>query len=189
MLNDDEIKKTIEDHKKKHADFVANEKILWVQARERREWIAAHPDVVPSPISDELQAHLDRYEKHLQNKKTEPAVVHVPKISLSDYAKAEAYHITNGPASEADAAARLAICMECEHRATDYKGETDPVGWCQRCSCGANPRAVLTIKVNLSAVSCPLGKWTAVPGTGATLASAVDAVAGVTKSIIHKLSS
>ncbi len=109
--------------------------------------------------------------------------------NLKQYARAELTHATQGPASEADAAARLAICMECEHRATDYKGETDPVGWCQRCSCGANPRAVLTIKVNLSAVSCPLGKWTAVPGTGATLASAVDAVAGVTKSIIHKLSS
>ena len=105
-----------------------------------------------------------------------------------EYARAELTHATQGPASEADAAARLAICMECEHRATDYKGQTDLVGWCQRCSCGNNPRAVLTVKVTLSAVSCPLGKWSAVPGTGATLASAVDAVAGVTQSIIHKLS-
>jgi hypothetical protein len=105
-----------------------------------------------------------------------------------EYARAELTHATQGPASEADAAARLAICMTCEHRATDYKGQTDPVGWCQRCGCGANPRAVLTVKVTLSAVSCPLGKWSAVPGTGATLASAVDAVAGVTQSIIHKLS-
>ena len=105
-----------------------------------------------------------------------------------EYARAELTHATQGPASEADAAARLAICMECEHRATDYKGQTDPVGWCQRCGCGANPRAKLTVKVTLSAVSCPLGKWPAVPGTGATLASAVDAMAGVTQSIIHKLS-
>ena len=190
MLNDDEIKKTIEDHKKKHADFVANEKILWVQARERREWIAAHPDVVPSPISDELQAHLDRYEKHLQNKKTEPAVVHVPKISLSDYAKAEAYHITNGPASEADAAARLAICMACPDRAVTYKEQTDAggVGWCTKCGCGNNPRALLTVKVTMAGVECPLAKWGKVEGTGASVASTVDAVAGVAKSIIHKLS-
>ena len=105
------------------------------------------------------------------------------------YARAELTHATQGPASEADAAARLAICMACEHRATDYKGKTDPVGWCQRCGCGSNPRAVLTVKVTLAGASCPLTppKWEAVQGTGATLASAVDAVAGVAKSIIHKL--
>ena len=108
---------------------------------------------------------------------------------IKKYARVEITQVMQGFASPADAAARLAICMECEHRATDYKGQTDPVGWCQRCSCGNNPRAVLTVKVTLSAVSCPLGKWSAVSGTGATLASAVDAVAGVTKSIIHKLSS
>ena len=120
------------------------------------------------------------------------AVIDAEKSKLEmakDYARAELTHATQGPASEADAAARLAICMECEHRATDYKGQTDPVGWCQRCGCGSNPRAVLTIKVTLAGASCPLTppKWDAVQGTGATLASAVDAVAGVTKSIIHKL--
>jgi len=108
--------------------------------------------------------------------------------NFQDYARAELTHATQGPASEADAAARLAICMVCEHRATDYKGQTDPVGWCQRCSCGANPRAVLTVKVTLAGVECPLGKWGKVEGTGASVASAVDAVAGVAKSIIHKLS-
>ena len=120
------------------------------------------------------------------------AVIDAEKSKLEmakDYARAELTHATQGPASEADAAARLALCMECEHRATDYKGQTDPVGWCQRCGCGSNPRAVLTIKVTLAGASCPLTppKWDAVQGTGATLASAVDAVAGVTKSIIHKL--
>ena len=120
------------------------------------------------------------------------AVIDAEKSKLEmakEYARAELTHATQGPASEADAAARLAICMECEHRATDYKGQTDPVGWCQRCGCGSNPRAVLTIKVTLAGASCPLTppKWDSVQGTGATLASAVDAVAGVTKSIIHKL--
>jgi len=110
--------------------------------------------------------------------------------NMTEYTRAELTHATQGPASEADAAARLAICMRCEHRATDYKGQTDPVGWCQRCGCGANPRAKLTVKVTLAGASCPLTppKWEAVKGTGATLASAVDAFAGVTKSIIHKLS-
>ena len=122
------------------------------------------------------------------------AVIDAEKSKLEmakEYARAEITHATQGPASEADAAARLAICMECEHRATDYKGQTDPVGWCQRCGCGSNPRAVLTVKVTISGASCPLTppKWDSVQGTGATLASAVDAVAGITKSIIHKLSS
>lgn len=106
----------------------------------------------------------------------------------AQYARAELTHATQGPASETDAAARLAICMACEHRATDYKGQTDLVGWCTKCGCGNNKRALLTVKVTLAGVECPLAKWGKVEGTGATVASAVDAVAGVAKSIIHKLS-
>jgi len=107
------------------------------------------------------------------------------------YARAELTHAMQGPASEADAAARLAICMACEHRAVEYKGMTDTenkVGWCTRCGCGNNPRAMLTVKVTLAGVECPLAKWGKVEGTGATVASAVNAVSGVAKSIIHKLS-
>ena len=120
------------------------------------------------------------------------AVIDAEKSNIElakDYAAAELTHATQGPASKADAAARLAICMACEHRATDYKGQSDPVGWCQRCGCGSNPRAVLTVKVTLAGASCPLTppKWKAVQGTGASVASAVDAVAGVAKSIMHKL--
>jgi hypothetical protein len=104
------------------------------------------------------------------------------------YARAELTHATQGPASEADAAARLAICMACEHRAIDYKGMKDEggVGWCTKCGCGNNPRAMLTVKVTLAGVECPLGKWGKVEGTGASVASAVEAVAGVARSIIHK---
>jgi len=108
----------------------------------------------------------------------------------AQYARAEITHATQGPASEADAAARLAICMASEHRAVTYKEQTDEngVGWCTKCGCGNNPRALLTVKVTLAGVECPLGKWGKVEGTGASVASAVDAVAGVAKSIIHKLS-
>jgi hypothetical protein len=108
------------------------------------------------------------------------------------YARVEMTHATQGPASDADAAARLAICMTCPDRAVEYKGMTDTekgVGWCTRCGCGSSPRALLTVKVTLSGYECPLAKWGKVDGTGATVASAVDAVAGVAKSIIHKLSS
>jgi len=119
------------------------------------------------------------------------AIAETKSLALK-YAAAELTHATHGPASEADAAARLAICMACEHRAVEYKGQTDAggVGWCQRCSCRANPRALLTVKVTMAGVECPLTppKWGKVAGTGASVASAVDAVAGVAKSIIHKLS-
>lgn len=108
---------------------------------------------------------------------------------IGQYLTVELIAISQGPASEADAAARLAICMGCEHRATNYEGQTDTVGWCKRCICGSNARAKLSVKVTLAGASCPLApaKWSSVPGTGATVASAVDAVAGVAKSIIHKL--
>jgi len=118
------------------------------------------------------------------------AAIAETKSKALAYAAIELTHATQGPASEADAAARLAICMACEHRAVEYKGMKDEggVGWCTKCGCGNNPRALLTVKVTLAGVECPLAKWGKVEGTGATVASAVDAVAGVAKSIIHKLS-
>jgi hypothetical protein len=118
------------------------------------------------------------------------AAIAETKSQALAYTAAELMHATQGPASEADAAARLAICMACEHRSVSYKGQTDEsgVGWCTKCGCGNNPRAMLTVKVTLAGVECPLAKWGKVEGTGATVASAVDAVAGVAKSIIHKLS-
>ena len=127
------------------------------------------------------------------HRKVNGAVIDAEKSKLEmakEYARAELTHATQGPASETDAAARLAICMECEHRAVTYKEQTDEngVGWCTKCGCGNNPRAMLTVKVTLAGVECPLAKWGKVEGTGASVASAVDAVAGVAKSIIHKLS-
>jgi len=152
-----------------------------------RRFDSSIAEYVPSVEYQEIIAKHGRQSiKLIENlKPRQPTQVELAK----QYARAELTHATQGPASEADAAARLAICMACEHRATDYKGQTDTVGWCTRCGCGANARAVLTVKVTLAGASCPLTppKWEAVPGTGATLASAVDAVAGVTKSIIHKL--
>ena len=104
------------------------------------------------------------------------------------YARAELTHATQGPASESDAAARLAICMACDHRAVEYKGMTDAggVGWCTKCGCGNNPRAMLTVKVTLAGVECPLKKWGQVDGTGASISSVAQSVAGVARSIIHK---
>lgn len=106
----------------------------------------------------------------------------------AQYARAELTHATQGPASETDAAARLAICMACPDRAVTYKEQTDEngVGWCTKCGCGNNPRALLTVKVTLAGVECPLKKWTKVDGTGASISSVAQSVAGVARSIIHK---
>ena len=144
----------------------------------------------PEKPSAELQHFLDHKKMIDENRAAIKSGGVVAQAK--QYARAELTHATQGPASEADAAARLAICMACEHRAVTYKEQTDEngVGWCTKCGCGNNPRALLTVKVTLAGVECPLPlkKWSAVSGTGASVASAVDAVAGVAKSIIHKLS-
>ena len=143
----------------------------------------------PEKPSAELQHFLDHKKMIDENRAAIKSGGVVAQAK--QYARAELTHATQGPASEADAAARLAICMACEYRAVEYKGMTDAekgVGWCTKCGCGNSPRALLTVKVTLAGVECPLKKWSAVSGTGATVASAVDAVAGVAKSIMHKLS-
>jgi len=145
----------------------------------------------PEKPSAELQHFLDHKKMIDENRAANKSVPQPQtKSQALAYAAAELTHATQGPASESDAAARLVICMACEHRAVSYKGQTDEsgVGWCTKCGCGNNPRAMLTVKVTLAGVECPLAKWGKVEGTGATVASAVDAVAGVAKSIIHKLS-
>lgn len=146
-------------------------------------------DFTYPPTLEELkQILIQRKLKAKQESIPEKSQVELAK----QYARAELAHATQGPASEVDAAARLAICMACEHRAVTYKEQTDEngVGWCTKCGCGNNPRALLTVKVTLAGVECPLSppKWGKVEGTGASVASAVDAAAGVAKSIIHKLS-
>ena len=142
----------------------------------------------PATPSDELQHFLDFKAKREAMRAAGEIETPSAMAQATQYARVEMTHATKGPASEADATARLAICMACEHRATDYKGMSDSVGWCTRCGCGSSPRALLTVKVTLAGVECPLGKFGKVSGTGASVASAVDAVAGVAKSIIHKLS-
>jgi len=159
------------------------------ELKQKMHRIFAEMKTNPATPSAELQHFLDFKAKRDAMRAAGEIEPPSAMAQATQYARAELTHATQGPASEADAAARLAICMACEHRATDYKGQTDLVGYCTRCGCGANPRAVLTVKVTLAGAFCPLTppKWEAVQGTGATLASAVDAVAGVTKSIIHKL--
>ena len=160
------------------------------ELKQKMNRIFAEMKTNPATPSAELQHFLDF--KAQRDAMRAAGEIETPSAmaQATQYARVEMTHATQGPASEADAAARLAICMACPDRAVEYKGMTDTengVGWCTRCGCGSSPRALLTVKITLAGYECPLKKWSAVPGTGATVASAVDAVAGVAKSIIHKL--
>ena len=84
-----------------------------------------------------------------------------PKITYSNvkkYIKAELSKIEQGPVSLPIYEERKKICGECPHRKY-VEGYKDPLGFCTKCGCGANPRAQLTIKLKLPATSCPLEKW------------------------------
>jgi hypothetical protein len=159
------------------------------ELKQKMNRIFAEMKTSPATPSAELQHFLDFKAKREAMRAAGEIEPPSAMAQATQYARVEMTHATQGPASDADAAARLAICMGCEHRAVEYKGMTDAngVGWCTKCGCGSSPRALLTVKITLAGYECPLKKWTAVSGTGATVASAVEAVTGVAKSIIHKL--
>lgn len=159
------------------------------ELKQKLNRIFAEMKTNPATPSAELQHFLDFKAKRDAMRKAGEVETPSAMAQATQYARAELTHATQGPASEADAAARLAICMACPDRAVEYKGMTDAggVGWCTKCGCGSSPRALLTVKITLAGYECPLKKWGKVEGSGATVASAVEAVAGVAKSIIHKL--
>ena len=113
----------------------------------------------------------------------------LPKVS--QYAKAEAYHAMHGAAPDNVIAERLKICGGCKFRSSTHEGATDPdnFGWCTKCGCGSNPRALLNNKTKLAKTSCPLSPplWSEVEGVGGSVASVVDSVKGVAQSIKHLL--
>jgi len=85
----------------------------------------------------------------------------LPKITpkrIKSYVRAELSNIEQGPVSLPIYEERKKICGECPHRKF-VEGYKDPLGFCTKCGCGANPRAQLTVKLKLPATSCPLNKW------------------------------
>jgi len=89
------------------------------------------------------------------------AVTNRPQITYGNvkkYIKAELSKIEQGPVSLPIYEERKKICGECPHRKY-VDGYKDPLGFCTKCGCGANPRAQLTVKLKLPATSCPLDKW------------------------------
>tara|TARA_R100000008_G_C3557587_1_gene154126 strand:- start:222 stop:974 length:753 start_codon:yes stop_codon:yes gene_type:complete len=78
--------------------------------------------------------------------------------NIVNYFKAEQSLATQGPVSLTVYEERKKICGECPHRKTHAK-IPDPLGFCTKCGCGANPRARLTNKIKMPQTSCPLDKW------------------------------
>lgn len=109
----------------------------------------------------------------------------------AQYAAVETYNAMHGGAPDNVIAERLKICGGCEFRKTEYLGATasDNFGWCSKCGCGNNPRALLNTKARLAKASCPLTPplWAQVEGVGGSVASVVDSVKGVAQSIKHLL--
>ena len=88
-------------------------------------------------------------------------LANLPEMTLKNirnYVRAEISNIEQGPVSLPIFEERKRICGECPHK-KQVKGYKDPLGFCTKCGCGANPRAQLTVKLKLPATSCPLGKW------------------------------
>tara|TARA_R110002012_G_scaffold179281_3_gene344870 strand:- start:1708 stop:2418 length:711 start_codon:yes stop_codon:yes gene_type:complete len=104
-------------------------------------------------------------KKNINIKRPKPEVMSKEekktKFTLSNiisYVKAEQSLATQGPVSLTVYEERKKICGECPHRKTNEK-VPDPLGFCTKCGCGANPRARLTNKIKMPQTSCPLDKW------------------------------
>jgi len=88
--------------------------------------------------------------------------------NVYNYAKAEWSNIEQGPVSLQIYEERKKICGECPYR-KQVEGYTDPLGFCTKCGCGANPRSQLIVKLKLPATSCPINKWGEAKGINDTL--------------------
>ena len=91
---------------------------------------------------------------YLIPKKVKAFIINLPAINPKNvyrYLRAEISNIEQGPVS-------LPVYEQRK------KISHDPLGFCTKCGCGANPRAQLTVKLKLPATSCPLDKWDESPG-------------------------
>ena len=129
-----------------------------------------------------VKEHVDKIDHTARRKETRPPKKqiniktnnkqkHQPKIMTKEeektkfsltnivkYLRAEQSLATQGPVSLTVFEERKKICGECPHRKT-HEQIPDPLGFCTKCGCGANPRARLTNKIKMPQTSCPLGKW------------------------------
>jgi len=112
-----------------------------------------------------------------------------PSGKVAGYLKAEAKHALKGPAPAAVVEERIRACMACPGRADVYNGVKDEggIGFCTKCGCPASQRSQLSVKLTLAGVSCPLGKFKAVEGTGGNAQTALEAAKGVVTSVVAQL--
>ena len=103
---------------------------------------------------------------HLIPRKVQTFFLNMPRLTpknIYSYLRAEYSNIEQGPVSLPVYEERKKVCGACPHRMFP-DGYHDPLGFCTKCGCGANPRAQLTVKLKLPATSCPIGKWDESPG-------------------------
>ena len=97
-------------------------------------------------------------EKSLMNF-TEQTYDEKPEMTAENiiaYAKAKTSLLIEGQVSRKVYKERKSICFSCPNRA---ESPDDPFGYCTSCGCGRNPKARLTVKLNMPKVSCPIDKW------------------------------
>jgi len=112
-----------------------------------------------------------------------------PVAGVKQYLATEAKHALKGPAPSEVIEERIRACMSCPGRVEIYNGIADSggVGFCTKCGCPANQRSQLSVKLTLAGVSCPLGKFGAVAGTGGSVGTAFEAAKGVVTSVVSQL--
>jgi hypothetical protein len=100
------------------------------------------------------------------------------------YSAAESSQFICGKVTKEVFEKRKKICMSCPRRMNPTP-ETEPIGWCTTCGCGAkNPRASLSNKLWMPNLQCPLKKFDKEDGDGFKVEDAVDSVKGVVNSVI-----
>ena len=113
-----------------------------------------------------LFSFLSFKNSYLLPTKVETFLTNMPRLTpknIYSYLRAEYSNIQQGPVSLPVYEERKKVCGACPHRMFP-DGYHDPLGFCTKCGCGANPRAQLTVKLKLPATSCPIGKWDESPG-------------------------
>jgi hypothetical protein len=132
-----------------YSSKLMKERKLQMEAEQKRyEWLQRKEKLIrkiKSPIPTRIKSFFSNLPKF------------TPK-NIKSYVRAELSNIGQGPVSLPIYEERKKICGECPHRKF-VEGYKDPLGFCTKCGCGANPRAQLTVKLKLPATSCPLEKW------------------------------
>lgn len=102
----------------------------------------------------------DSVKIHDEWEKTILGDLEPPKLNLRqkfiNYIKFEISSIFNGNVSAKIFEKRKKMCLSCDGRVSH---SLDPIGFCNNCGCGKNPRSRLSVKLTVAGAECPIGKW------------------------------